>query len=65
MSGQRHQCTVCRERDTASTTRVCWQCRPSPRVEVRDNLVYVDGLPPLTTEKALQLAHRLADVLTP
>lgn len=64
-SGKKHRCTLCQEHDTASPTRICWRCRPIPHVEVRGDLVHVQGLWPMSTEKALQLAHRLADVLTP
>ena len=61
----RRPCIKCQRRDTANKSRVCWECRPCPGVEVRDGLIHVEGLPPLTSEKALQLAHRLADLLTP
>ncbi len=55
----------CQNHDTAHKTRVCWECRPCPGVDLRDGLIHVEGLPPLTSEKALQLAHRLVDMLTP
>lgn len=60
----RRTCAQC-TRQTASTTGLCWQCRPCPTVELSDGLVQVDGLPPLTVDKALQLAHRIADAVAP
>lgn len=59
----RRKCSTCGRRDTNSSTGLCWECRPCPTVETRDGLIHIAGLPPLSTDKALQLAHRLADAL--
>lgn len=64
-SKQRQPCTRCSTRHTSSGTGLCWHCRPCPTVNLKDGLVHVDGLAPLTPDKALQLPHRLADALTP
>ena len=64
MNASRNPCTLCGTRDTASTTGLCWECRPCPTVCTDgDGYIRVDGLPPLSRNKAMQLAHRLADVL--
>jgi hypothetical protein len=44
-----------------------WQCdcRPAPTVRRDGNTVVVDGIGPLPIDKALQLAHRIADQATP
>lgn len=58
-------CIDCRQRKTRSLTGLCYQCKPTPDVRLDGEKVYIDGLGHMTTDKALRLAHAIADVLTP
>lgn len=56
-------CAVCQQHATASTTGVCWRCRPAPTVSLEDGLVRIAGLPPLSRNKAIALAAAIVAVL--
>lgn len=56
-------CTACQQHTTASSTGVCWRCRPAPTVTREDGLVVIPGLPPLSREKAIALASRIVAAL--
>jgi hypothetical protein len=61
---QRQRCTNC-GRKTRSVARICLECKPAPAVSRDGAVVHVEGIGPLSTHAALQLAHRLADAVTP
>jgi hypothetical protein len=44
---------------------MCLQCRPSPAVTSHGGGIYIEGIGQLSTHAALQLAHRIADEVTP
>lgn len=56
-------CTACQKHTTASTTGVCWRCRPAPIVDLEDGLVRIPGLPPLDRRKAISLAAAIVAAL--
>lgn len=56
-------CTACTVHTTASSTGICWRCRPAPTVDLEDGLVRIAGLPPLSRDKAIALAARIVAAL--
>jgi hypothetical protein len=58
-------CNRCRKELTRSVTGLCLQCRPAPEVEIVGDMLVVGGGYALPTDKAIILAHRILDALTP
>lgn len=60
---QPQPCRTCQVELTRSATGQCWRCRPAPTVKCEGNALVIGGLGRLTSQQALTLAHRIADVL--
>ena len=49
-----------------SATGMCWCCRPEPNVHLEfDGNISIDGFGKLSIDKALRLAHKIIDTVTP
>ena len=59
----RRPCIRCPEL-TRSASGLCFECRPAPTVTVNNNVVCIGAID-IPADKALVLAHRLLDALTP
>ena len=58
-------CTRCKTRLTRSVTGVCSGSRPVPDVQRDGDNIYVDGLGRMSIDRALRVAHAIADAVTP
>jgi hypothetical protein len=58
-------CLICRDHDTKSNAGICWRCRPTPRVYLEGESLYVGGIGAMSPQAALALANSIADALTP
>jgi hypothetical protein len=56
-------CTDCGRGVTRSITGLCHHCRPL-NIQIEHGYVHIPGLGHLTPERALALAHAIADLLT-
>lgn len=58
-------CVRCHTETTRSASGLCFQCRPAPTVEIHGDMCRIGGAFDLPTHKAIVLAHRILDALTP
>jgi hypothetical protein len=58
-------CIQCGATRTRSAAGLCFACRPAPTVEIAGDVCRIGGAFVLPTGKALVLAHRIIDALTP
>jgi hypothetical protein len=62
---QLRDCIECGTQRTRSASGLCFGCRPAPTVEISGDLCRIGGAFDLPTHKAVVLAHRILDALTP
>jgi hypothetical protein len=58
-------CVKCRTKTTRSASGLCLYCRPAPTVEIAGDVCRIGATFDLPTSKAIVLAHRILDSLTP
>ena len=58
-------CLICRKHPTRSNAQICYPCRPTPRIHVEGDHIYIGGIGPMSHDAALRLAHAIADAVTP
>ena len=61
----RRSCLICRKHETRSNAGICWRCRPTPRIYVEGETIFIGGIGPMSHDTALRLAHAIADAVTP
>lgn len=58
-------CVKCRTERTRSASGMCFRCRPAPTVEILGDMCRIGGAFDLPADRAIVLAHRILDALTP
>ena len=61
----RRDCVRCHREITRSATGLCFRCRPAPDVVITGDVCRIGAAFDIPTDKALILAHRILDVLSP
>lgn len=58
-------CVRCHTERTRSASGMCFRCRPAPTVVVEGDMVRIGAAFDLPADRAIVLAHRILDALTP